>query len=162
MGAAERTHVDIQVASDADRIPEQTEMAEWVRAAIDGAGSPPAGDLEMTVRVVDEAEMQTLNREFRGKDRTTNVLSFPAGTDGFTPPGAPMPLGDVVVCAPVVLREAAAQDKPVEAHWAHLLVHGALHLMGYDHVEAADAEEMEALEVRILSQRGVADPYTLR
>ena len=162
MSAARPTDVDIQVVSDADHVPDEATVADWVRAAIDGSDERPGEALEVAVRIVDETEMQSLNREYRAKDRVTNVLSFPAGGDAFAPPDAPVPLGDIVVCAPVVAAEAAEQAKSVEAHWAHLLVHGTLHLLGYDHVDPACAETMEALEVRILSQRGVADPYTLR
>ena len=159
--AATRTDVDIQVASKAADLPDETWIADWVRAAIDGADPRQAESLEVAVRIVDESEMQLLNHEYRGKDRPTNVLSFPAGDDGFAPPDIPVALGDIVICAPVVQSEAAEQGKAPEAHWAHMIVHGALHLLGYDHEEPPEAEAMESLEVRILSQRGIGDPYNL-
>jgi probable rRNA maturation factor len=103
--------------------------------------------------------MQALNREFRGKDRPTNVLSFPAGDVPGLPRGERLALGDLVVCAPVLNEEAVSQGKLLAHHWAHILVHGALHLIGYDHDVPADAQRMEALETRILAAGGVGDPY---
>jgi probable rRNA maturation factor len=103
--------------------------------------------------------MQALNREFRGKDRPTNVLSFPAGAVPGLPRGKRRALGDLVVCAPVLNEEAVSQGKLLAHHWAHILVHGALHLIGFDHDLPADAERMEALETRILAAGGVGDPY---
>jgi probable rRNA maturation factor len=108
------------------------------------------------VRITDEAEIRELNATYRGKDYATNVLSFPFEA----PPGVDIPLlGDIVVCAAVVAREAAEQEKPLQAHWAHMVIHGTLHLLGYDHIEEADAEEMEGLEIRLLADLGYANPY---
>jgi probable rRNA maturation factor len=109
----------------------------------------------VTVRYVAEAEGRRLNREFRGRDYATNVLSFPYEEDG-------APEGDVVICAPVAAREARAQGKALDAHHAHLLVHGLLHLQGHDHVRDAAAERMERRERRIVAALGFDDPYTLR
>ena len=113
----------------------------------------------MSVRIVDAAEIHALNSDYRGKDKPTNVLSFPAGDVAGLPADMPVLLGDVVICASVVREEAAAQGKAITDHWAHMLVHGTLHLLGYDHETETEAVEMEALETRILSEHGVADPY---
>jgi probable rRNA maturation factor len=125
-----------------------------VAAALGGARRrKPA---EVAIRIVGADEGQALNRDYRGKDYATNVLSFPAEL----PPGVDLPLiGDLAICAPVVAREAAEQGKKPRDHWAHLTVHGTLHLLGYDHIEDAEAEAMEALETRILAGLGIGDPY---
>ena len=149
--------VDVQVAVSGDDIPDAATIRDWILRAIDGAGV--SGELEVSVRVVDADEMQALNRRYRDSDRPTNVLSFPAGRVAGLPDGAPGPLGDIVVCAGVVSDEAAAQQKPVAAHWAHMLVHGSLHLLGYDHEEEDEARDMEALEAHILASAGLPDPY---
>ncbi|MCX7513726.1 rRNA maturation RNase YbeY [Frateuria sp. STR12] len=135
-------------------IPSPASFRQWVAAALKGARRrKPA---EVAIRIVDVAEGQALNRDYRGKDYATNVLSFPAEL----PPGVNLPLiGDLAICAPVVAREAAEQGKRPRDHWAHLTVHGTLHLLGYDHLEDAEAEAMEALETRILASLGIADPY---
>lgn len=113
-------------------------------------------EAEVTVRIVDEAESNELNLTYRGKDKPTNVLSFPFEA----PPGLELPLlGDLVICRQVVEHEAAEQGKPLMAHWAHMVVHGSLHLLGYDHIEDDEAEEMEALERDIMQELGFADPY---
>lgn len=114
---------------------------------------------EMSVRLVSREEIRLLNRDYRQQDRTTNVLSFPAGAISGLPPDAAPLLGDVVVCAAVVSEEAAEQGKSADDHWAHMLVHGTLHLLGYDHQSAAEAAEMEGLESSILTANGLADPY---
>ena len=150
-------NVDVQVASDAAGIPSAGVVRGWIERTV--RASDPARDADVSVRIVDEAEMRALNREYRGQDKPTNVLAFPAGDAGFLPPGEIPLLGDVVVCAAVVVREAEEQGKPLEHHWAHMLVHGTLHLLGYDHVGEEQAEAMEALERRILDQFGIADPY---
>ena len=114
------------------------------------------GEAEVSVCLVDEGEMARLNSRYRGKDTATNVLSFPADL----PPEIGLPLlGDLVICAPLVDAEAAAQQKPVDAHWAHLTIHGVLHLLGYDHQAPDQAAEMEALEISLLASMGIADPY---
>ncbi len=144
--------VDVQYAATGKGIPEPDAIAGWVEAAVAGRRDKA----ELTVRVVDEAEMRSLNRTYRGRDRPTNVLSFPVGDM----PGMQVSLlGDVVVCAPVVRRQAREQRKTERAHWAHMVVHGTLHLLGYDHVTPADAEEMEQIEKAVLDSFGYEDPY---
>ncbi|QHS10022.1 rRNA maturation RNase YbeY [Sinimarinibacterium sp. NLF-5-8] len=127
-------------------IPSASSLRLFARAAL------PVACGELTIRIVDEAESQALNRDYRGKDKPTNVLSF----DGDAEFGV---AGDLVICAPVVAREAVAQGKRARAHWAHMVVHGCLHVQGHDHVESADAQRMEALEIKILQQLGFDDPY---
>ena len=139
-----RPALAVQRASRAAHIPSDARLARWARAALPGGG-------RVTVRYVAEAEARRLNRQYRGRDYATNVLSFPYGS-------AP-PEGDVVICAPVVAREAREQGKDVEAHHAHLLVHGLLHLAGHDHERGAEAARMERLERRILARLGFGDPY---
>ena len=135
-------------------VPSSPSFREWVEAALRGAKRRKA--TELSIRIVDAKEGRALNRDYRGKDYATNVLSFPAEL----PPGINLPLiGDLVICAPVVTREAAEQGKPARHHWAHMTVHGVLHLLGYDHIEDDEAEAMEALETQILARLGIADPY---
>ena len=135
-------------------IPSSASFRRWVEAALRGARRRKA--TELSIRIVDADEGRELNRDYRGKDYATNVLSFEADL----PPELKLPLvGDMVICAPVVAREAAEQGKRPSDHWAHLTVHGTLHLLGYDHIVAAEAEAMEALETRILAGLGIADPY---
>jgi probable rRNA maturation factor len=144
--------IAVQYAISADGLPGAERIRQWVELVL-GERSKTA---ELAVRIVDEAEITVLNLRYRGKDGPTNVLSFPCEPL----PGVPADLlGDVVICAPVVLAEAVAQDKPPEAHWAHMVIHGVLHLLGYDHREAADAEAMESLETRLLHRLGFRDPY---
>lgn len=143
--------LDLQSACSAPDLPEEDSFRRWAGLALQ---SKPGH--ELTIRLVDEAESQSLNRQYRGKDAPTNVLSFPADL----PPELNIPLlGDLVICAQVVAREALEQDKPLEAHWAHMVIHGCLHLLGYDHSEDSEAEQMEALERQLLAQLGIADPY---
>ncbi len=145
-------NLDLQMASTAANIPTLNEFQAWLALAI----PQQQRDWDITLRVVDEAESQTLNRDYRDKDYPTNVLSFPADV----PEELNIPLlGDLVICAPVVAREAAEQGKPLKAHWAHLCIHGALHLLGYDHETDADAQIMEALETQLIMGLGFADPY---
>lgn len=125
-----------------------------VLAALDHAEA--SGDLEVSLLLTDDTEQRALNRDHRGKDSSTNVLSFPAG---FVSPAGPRPLGDISLALETVLREAEEQDKSVADHVSHLLVHGTLHLLGYDHGEDVEAEEMEALEREVLASLGIADPY---
>ena len=135
-------------------LPAPASFRRWVEAALRGAKRRKSA--ELAIRIVDADEGRALNRDYRGKDYATNVLSF--GAD--LPPGVQLPLiGDIVICAPVVAREAAEQGKAPRDHWAHLTVHGVLHLLGYDHLVEAEAEAMEALETRILAGLGIADPY---
>ena len=144
--------VHVERASKAPRLPSERSLRGWVRAALAGRRD----SAEVCVRVVDEPEMRALNARYRGKDYATNVLSFPADL----PPDLELPLlGDIVVCAPVVAREAQEQHKPERWHWAHLMVHGTLHLLGHDHERPRQAAAMEAIERRILDALGIADPY---
>lgn len=149
--------VDIQVATRATQIPSGQQFRRWLSAALASADSRGMGDeLELTVRLVDAEESQALNRQYRQKDKPTNVLSFPSNL----PAELQIPLlGDLVICAPVVEEEARAQGKPLEAHWAHMTVHGALHLLGYDHIEDHQAQIMEGLETQILTGLNYAAPY---
>lgn len=145
--------VDLSVAAGIDGpLPNEQDFVDWLNVALEGRVS----DAELSVRIVDEQEGRRLNHEYRGRDRPTNVLSFPADE---MPGIAPQPLGDLVLCAPLVIREAREQHKATAAHWAHLCVHGALHLLGYDHEQDDEAREMEGLEVEILARMGYQDPY---
>jgi probable rRNA maturation factor len=147
-------HVDRQLASDAKDLPTQAALERWVAAVL--ARHLDEHRNELTVRFVDDDESRALNHTYRGKDSATNVLSFPF--EG--PPGVALPLlGDLVICAPVVRREAEQQAKTLLDHYAHMVIHGTLHLMGYDHVEDGEAEIMEALECAILAELGIAAPY---
>ena len=141
-----------------ENAPSSGDMRRWAQAALLGS------DAEVTVRLVGTTEGRELNRDFRGKDYATNVLTFVYGEgEGMPDREGDAPLaGDLVLCVPVVVREAAEQGKPVAAHFAHLIVHGMLHLQGYDHEDSDEAEEMEALETRILAELGYPDPYAER
>lgn len=152
------TVVDIDIVSADDSIPPAAAIQDWVQSALTIA-RPSLAAAEVSVRVVDEPEMQTLNRDFRQQDRATNVLSFPAGEIAGLPADAGHPLGDIIVCAPVVARQAAEQGKQLPHHWAHMLVHGTLHLLGYDHQSDEQAAVMEALEEQVLKQHGIRNPY---
>ena len=145
--------IDLQIACEQESgLPTAEQIEQWATAAI----QPQSNEVEMTVRIVDEAESHELNLNYRGKDRPTNVLSFPFEC----PDEVELPLlGDLVICRQVVEREAQEQDKPLMAHWAHMVVHGSLHLLGYDHIEDDEAEEMESLETQIMTGLGFADPY---
>ena len=156
-GAAKRSgfasRVAVQTAAEVERAPSATALRRWARAALKHIGE--VGDL--CIRVVGDEEMAELNARYRHKPGTTNVLSFPS--DMVTPDSRVRMLGDVVICAPVVAVEAAAQGKAEADHFAHLVVHGVLHVCGYDHEMAADAQVMEGHEVAILSALGIDDPY---
>lgn len=144
--------IDLQVAAGTDGLPSRGSFEHWVTAALGGRE-----DAELTIRIVDREESRLLNHTYRGKDSDTNVLSFPADLpDGI---GIPL-LGDVVICAPRVEQEAVSQKKDLHSHWAHLTVHGVLHLLGHDHQDDGEAEEMEALETSILASMGFPDPYS--
>lgn len=144
--------VDVQFAMAVEGIPGEDAIRQWVLQAL----PEHKIDAELTVRIVDEAEITALNRQYRGKDGATNVLSFPY--EGI--PGVDTALlGDIVICAPVVASEAVAQDKPLDAHWAHIVVHGVLHLLGYDHQHDDHAHEMETRETDLLVNLGYPDPY---
>lgn len=145
--------VDLQIATEnIEGLPTEEQIEQWATDAV----QPEGDEVEMTVRIVDEAESHELNLTYRGKDRPTNVLSFPFEC----PDEVELPLlGDLVICRQVVDREAVEQDKPLMAHWAHMVVHGSLHLLGYDHIEDDEAEEMESLETQIMQGLGLDDPY---
>ncbi len=145
--------VDIASASS-EPVPEEDDIRRWIAAALEAGGRD--ADTEISVRLVDDSEMAKLNRDYRNRQGPTNVLSFPSDL----PRELNLPLlGDIVICASLVRREAAEQGKSPEAHWAHLTIHGALHLLGYDHLEDADAAVMETLESSILQQLGYPCPY---
>jgi probable rRNA maturation factor len=135
--------------------PSRRELALWASTA---AGRRAAGR-ELGLRVVGAPESRRLNAHFRGRDQPTNVLSFPPPRLPRAAAGASQPLGDLVICARVLRAEARAQDKTLRAHWAHLIVHGTLHLVGYDHERNADAQRMERREVAVLRRLGFANPY---
>lgn len=153
--------VDVQVACKSPDIPSAKQIKYWVISAVERSGKCLADGAELSVKLVDTDEMRSLNHEYRNKDKVTNVLSFPAGEIAGLPVEAGQALGDIVVCAAVVSDEAAQQGKAVGDHWAHMLVHGTLHLLGFDHESDAEAVEMEGLEARILASNGVADPYAM-
>lgn len=142
---APRLNLIVQYAVGARNLPGRAQFRRWVRAALEH-------DARITVRIIGRAEGKSLNRHFRGTDRPTNVLSFVYRD-------APPYEGDLALCAPVVTREAREQRKSVAAHYAHLVVHGTLHLQGYDHEKAADAGVMEARESQIVTKLGYPDPY---
>jgi len=143
--------LDLQNESTATLIPAAEQVQQWLTAALQA----DYARLEQTIRVVDEPESRSLNSQFRDRDSATNVLAFPADSDLLDYDC----LGDLVICAPLVAAEAKAQGKTEDAHWAHLVVHGMLHLQGYDHQTAAQAARMEALEVEILDTLGYTNPY---
>lgn len=148
--------VEVQRASSTP-VPSDKDIRHWILSALHGQTT--LHEVEISVRLVDREEMSQLNETYRGKKGPTNVLSFPADL----PPELALPLlGDIVICAPVVAAEAAEQGKSASAHWAHMTVHGTLHLLGYDHVEEEDAVSMEALESTILSQMDYDCPYETR
>ena len=144
--------IDISSVGANHPLPTQKQCLDWFKAAL-----PPEITLaEVTLKIVDTEEGALLNQQYREKQGPTNVLSFPYRVPGQSKHQL---LGDLVICAPLVEKEAAAQGKSVEAHWAHLVVHGTLHLLGYDHIEVKEAEEMEQLEVEILEALGFPSPY---
>lgn len=147
-----RLAVDIQNVAQTSDIPDEQALCLWANT-----GWQQTHESEVTIRIVDADESAALNSRYRSKKGATNVLSFP-----FEPPaGITLPLtGDLIICAPVVTLEAEQQGKPLAAHWAHMVVHGMLHLQGFDHISNTDAEVMEALEIKLLAQLGFSNPYT--
>lgn len=145
--------VDLQIAvNNEENLPNSDDFTAWFSSAV----TLFQPDAEVTIRLVDEQESHQLNLQYRGKDKSTNVLSFPFEA----PPGIELDLlGDLIICKQVVEKEAAEQNKALNAHWAHMVVHGALHLLGYDHIEDNEAEEMEAIETEIMLKMGFLDPY---
>lgn len=144
--------LEVQNAASVGALPSEADFRKWAQVALAGRRE----EAELTIRIVDLDESRELNHRYRGKDRPTNVLSFP-----FEPPPTVVTalLGDLVICAPVVAKEASEQGKTDADHWAHLVIHGVLHLLGFDHLEDAQAEEMEGLERETLARLGIADPY---
>ncbi len=145
--------LELQDVSGAGGVPDEAQFQRWLARCFDDRPGQT-----VLVRVVAPDESRRLNRDYRGKDRPTNVLSFPFEVPAEIPSDH---LGDLVICAEVVAGEAAAQGKAPLDHWAHMLIHGVLHLLGYDHVEPDEAEVMEALETRLLARLGIADPYRI-
>ncbi|XNH04329.1 rRNA maturation RNase YbeY [Vibrio cyclitrophicus] len=147
--------LDLQLAVENEQgLPTEQDIQLWLNKTIPQFQE----NAELTVRIVDTQESHQLNHEYRGKDKPTNVLSFPFEA----PPGIELNLlGDLIICRQVVEKEAEEQNKPLLAHWAHMVVHGSLHLLGYDHIEDDEAEEMESLETEIMQTMGFEDPYIL-
>ena len=146
------SRIDIGYGLPRAGLPAAGTLRGYAEAALAGRRE----DGELSVRIVDAEEGRALNRDYREKDYATNVLSFPAEL----PPGVPLPiLGDLVLCAPVIAQEAIEQGKPLKHHYAHMLVHGVLHLLGHDHMDEAEAEAMEAIEREVLAGLGIPDPY---
>lgn len=144
--------LEIQIESQSKKIPLEKQFKSWVDAVLKNDEQ----DSEIVIRIVDEDEMIQFNDQYRDKNGTTNILSFPFEVpDGFESPL----LGDLLVCAPVVEVESRQQNKKLEHHWAHLIIHGILHLLGYNHIDDVEAEEMEALEINILSTIEIDNPY---
>ena len=145
--------LDLQLAcEDNTGLPEESQFQKWLDVVIPQFQA----ESEVTIRLVDTEESNELKLTYRGMDKPTNVLSFPFEA----PPGIELPLlGDLIICRQVVEREATEQGKPLEAHWAHMVVHGSLHLLGYDNIEDEEAEEMESLETEIMLALGYEDPY---
>jgi probable rRNA maturation factor len=151
--------VTVQIATRRTGVPHARSFARWANAAFTaGAARTRSEAMQLTIRVVGAAESRRLNRTWRGKDKPTNVLSFSGNGNGGHEE-CPRFLGDLAICAPVVAREAREQGKSPVAHWAHMVVHGVLHLLGYDHENDRDAERMEARETKILAQLGMPNPY---
>ncbi|OOV86439.1 rRNA maturation RNase YbeY [Oceanospirillum linum] len=147
--------IDLQIACDNKNLPNKPDLARWVQAVLDA--HEDTGH-EVTIRVVTPEESQQLNHQYRGKEKPTNVLSFPFES----PPDLALPLlGDLIVCADVVAQEAVEQHKALQDHWAHMIIHGCLHLLGYDHIADEEAEEMESLEIELLASLNIKDPYYL-
>ena len=142
-----RLTLAVQYVSRPQNVPTRYQFKRWAQAAL-------TRDAEVALRLVDLAEGHALNRDYRARDYATNVLTFPLMQ-------APQLMGDIVLCTPVVEKEAAEQDIELETHYAHLTIHGMLHLQGYDHEIDADAEAMEALETQIMAKLGYADPYRI-
>ncbi|MEH6575881.1 MAG: rRNA maturation RNase YbeY [Amphritea sp.] len=148
-------YIDRQCQIEDIDLPSEEQLTQWVAATL--KGRMDAG--ELSIRIVSVQESQQLNSEYRGKDKPTNVLSFPFEV----PEGIELDLlGDLVICAEVVAREAQEQDKPVLHHWTHMVIHGTLHLLGFDHIKDDEAQEMEAIEQEVLATLDIPDPYQIR
>ena len=162
--------LDVQYAVDQADLPDEETIRAWIDMVLDMPGLEWRQDgkltvdtlrdsgVQLTVRLADREESAELNSHYRHRSGPTNVLSFPYDQQV---PVEPVLLGDIVICAPLVVTEAQQQSKPVMAHWAHLVIHGVLHLLGYDHESVADADIMESMEARVLQQLGLPDPYAM-
>ncbi|MFT5930773.1 MAG: putative rRNA maturation factor [Oceanospirillaceae bacterium] len=160
--------IDLQIASENKQLPTLAQLEQWAQLAL----QTPDSDAEITIRMVDDAESHELNLQYRGQDKPTNVLSFPFEQPDFNDPelaaemaaelGGSGYLGDLVVNAQLVAQEAVQQHKTVADHWAHLIIHGTLHLQGFDHIEDNEAEAMEALEGQLLATLNIANPYVAK
>jgi len=150
--------VDLQIACRVDSVPQQAEVHAWLEQAYQVGSQNASTRCDVSVRIVDEDESRQLNNQYRQQDKATNVLAFPAEPVGLPDDESDL-LGDLVICGPLVEREAKEQGKSTAGHWGHLLVHGMLHLLGYDHETSSQAAEMEDMERKILSARGIDDPY---
>lgn len=144
--------VDVQFGLDESGLPTADEFMFWAVVALENIDT----ELELSIRIVDEAEATQLNEKWRDMEGATNVLSFPTE---ITEEIQPRPLGDVVICAPIIAREAIEQEKPIADHWAHMVIHGTLHLLGYDHIETLEMKKMESLEIKLLNQLNINNPY---
>ena len=146
--------LDIQQACNAENLPSTVQLQSWVDTAL----AHYKKDFELTIRIVEISESQALNLQYREKDKPTNVLSFPFEV----PEGIELNLlGDLVICADVVSEEAKEQNKNLHNHWAHMVIHGCLHLLGYDHIDDSEATEMESLETKLLKELKISDPYII-
>ncbi|PAY02981.1 rRNA maturation RNase YbeY [Pseudoalteromonas sp. HM-SA03] len=144
--------LDLQLACEFDNLPSQAQFQLWAEHAL----TQFREEAELTIRIADEHESQELNSQYRGKDKPTNVLSFPFDA----PPGIELPLiGDLIICPQVVYQESIEQEKTFHDHFAHMVIHGCLHLLGFDHINEQDAVEMETIEKQILASLNIADPY---
>jgi len=149
-------YLDLQQRVVSDTIPDREAIELWIKTTLMSLKNEARDEYELTVRIVDKNEIQTLNKTYRHKDKPTNVLSFPFEA----PPQIQLPLlGDLVICHEVVVEEALVQQKTIEHHWAHMVIHGVLHLKGYDHIDDSDARIMENLEIQILEKLHISDPY---
>lgn len=156
MKRAARARTSVQFRSGRRGVPAAGSFAHWIETAV---AVRRRGTWQVNVVLFDEKSARALNREYRGKDYATNVLSFPYGEPARAGNAAPQLLGDIVICPAVVAREAAEQGKPLRNHFAHLTIHGVLHLLGHDHETDREAARMEALERRLLASLGIPDPY---
>ncbi len=152
--------IDLQIACEqndlAKNLPSETQLQLWVDTVLEQVSSKPQQDFEITVRLVNQEESQQLNMQYRGKDKPTNVLSFPFEV----PESIELNLlGDLIICIEVMKQEAQTQNKALFDHWAHLVVHGCLHLVGFDHISDSEAAEMESIEITVLAKLGIKNPY---